>query len=51
MKLREAKEILRKHNKWRRDKTVPSKLKMQDPTQLGIAIDTILNYLDNSGYY
>jgi len=45
MKLQEAIEILEKHNEWRRDNSVPPKIKMQDSKQLGIAIDVIIKHL------
>ena len=48
MELHEAKEILRSHNKWRRDVEDKLDLDMVDPIQLGIAIDTILDFLDFS---
>ena len=38
MKLKKALKILKRHNKWRRGAGIP----MENPTQLGIAIDTIL---------
>ena len=42
MILKQAIEILETHNKWRRsDYTID----MVNPTQLGIAIDTIINHL------
>ena len=40
MKLSKAIEILRFHNKWRRDNS--NIYLMTDPTELGIAIDVIL---------
>lgn len=45
MTLQQAIEILEAHNKWRRDGNVPNSLPMQNPTQLGIAIDTVVNHL------
>ena len=41
MKLKKAFKILARHNKWRRGAEIP----MENPTQLGIAIDTILEKL------
>lgn len=41
MTIKKAIEILEIHNKWRRgDDTIP----MTNPTDLGIAIDVIVNY-------
>jgi hypothetical protein len=45
MKLKEAIEILEKHNEWRRDNSIHPKLEMQNPKQLGIAIDVIIKHL------
>lgn len=48
MDLKEAKEILRAHNEWRRDvKTYPSELEMVNPIKLGQAIDKVLEFLDS----
>ena len=41
MNLSTAKEILKRHNIWRRSED--DFLKMEDPTELGIAIETILD--------
>lgn len=38
MKIKKALKILARHNKWRRGAGIP----MENPTQLGIAIETIL---------
>jgi len=38
MRLEEACIILERHNRWRRGEEIP----MEDPTQLGIAIETVL---------
>lgn len=38
MKLKKALKILARHNKWRRGANIP----MENPTELGIAIDIIL---------
>ncbi len=44
MTINQAKEILKSHNRWRRgDESVS----MANPKDLGIAIDIILEYLDN----
>lgn len=45
MTIKKAIEILEKHNKWRRDNSVPNKNTMADPTELGIAIDTVVDYI------
>ena len=45
MNLKEAAEILEKHNKWRRDNNVPSKYEMADPEKLGVAIDTVVKFV------
>ena len=42
MTLKQAIEIVSKHQKWRRDQSVPPKTKMQDPTEVGEAIDVLL---------
>lgn len=46
MTIDEAVIILKQHNEWRRDKNYPSVLVMPDPTELGIAIDVIVNYFE-----
>lgn len=46
MKLNEAVEILKQHNIWRRSE-VESAI-MGSPTQLGIAIDTIINHYEGN---
>lgn len=47
MTLKDAIEILRKHNKWRRgDDSVPE----TNPNTLGLAIDTIIKDFDE-GYF
>lgn len=45
MTFSEAKEILDRHNKWRRDNHVPNKYEMVNPTELGIAIETAIEAL------
>ena len=44
MKLSKAIKILEAHNKWRRDNSVPPKTKMQNPTELGIAFETVIKH-------
>ena len=44
MKLKKALKILKRHNKWRRSENIPN-IPMENPIQLGIAIDTILEKL------
>lgn len=48
MTLPQATEILTQHQRWRRDWHVPSKFPITDPTELGEAIDVILEHLINS---
>ena len=45
MTFSEAKEILDRHNKWRRDNHVPNQYEMVNPTELGIAIETAIEAL------
>lgn len=45
MKLKEAAEILERHNKWRRDNSITHKHEMADPKELGIAIDTVVQFI------
>lgn len=47
MNIEKAVQILMNHNKWRRDNATPSRFNMADPTQLGIAIDTIVYYFES----
>ncbi len=42
MKLEKAVQILKKHNKWRRG----GDIKPTNPKELGVAIDTIVNWFD-----
>lgn len=42
MTLKQAIEIVSKHQSWRRDNNVPPKTKMGNPTKLGEAIDVLL---------
>lgn len=44
MNIKEAIEILKRHNKWRRGAEIP----MENPTIIGIAIDTVINYYENN---
>lgn len=39
--------ILRKHNLWRRDDHVPNQYEMVNPKDLGKAIDTAVEVLEN----
>jgi len=41
MTITEAIELLKQHNKWRRGN---EKIPMTNPTDLGIAIDTVVKY-------
>ena len=45
MKILEAVEVLKNHNEWRRD-TEDKGLKMTNPIDLGIAIDTVVNFIE-----
>lgn len=47
MSLDEAIGILETHNKWRRDEDYPSKLVMAHPTELGHAIDVVVNHFNS----
>jgi len=52
MKLKEAIQILKDHNKWRRfqgmsDAPKESDPKMSHPRELGIAIDTVVNHFES----
>ena len=55
MKLKEAIQILKDHNEWRRFNSIDlpktSDPKMAQPRELGIAIDTVLNKFENSSIY
>ena len=44
MNLKQAIAILKRHNKWRRGAEIP----MQNQTQLGIAIEIIINHYENT---
>ena len=44
---KEAKELLMKYNRWRRDDNVPNKYEMPDPKDIGIAIDKAILALDS----
>ena len=37
--------VLSEHNKWRRDEHVPNSLPMQDPTELGLALDFAIDVI------
>jgi hypothetical protein len=43
----QASNILERHNRWRRGEDIP----MENPTILGIAIDTVLNELESAMCY
>lgn len=43
MDIKKAIKILELHNKWRRDNE--GKYKMEDPKELGVAIDLVINEL------
>jgi hypothetical protein len=45
MTLKQAIKILKNHNKWRRGCEITP---MANPTELGIAIDIIIKYLENA---
>ena len=42
MTIKQAYNILKRHNKWRRG----ADIKMTNPLKLGIAIETVLTYLE-----
>jgi hypothetical protein len=44
--LLKAVKILKAHNLYRRDRNVPSVYPMGDPTELGIAIDVIVEWFE-----
>ena len=46
MELKEAIEILKRHNLWRRDRNDVSSIKMEHPKTLGIAIDIIIEHFE-----
>jgi len=46
MKIHEAIKILKHHNKWRRENEFPSAIDMVNPTDLGNAIDTVVNHFN-----
>lgn len=47
MKIEQAIKIIENHNKWRRDKNVPSKYISTNPKDLGLAIDSIVKHYKN----
>lgn len=49
MEIKEAIQVLKDHNIWRRCED--EKLKMTDPKKLGIAIDTVVNEFENYFLY
>ena len=46
MKLKQAIGVLETHNRWRRGEDVEPILK---PSDIGIAIDTVIEYIKNNG--
>jgi len=48
MRTEEAIEIVEAYQLWRRDKNVPSKYKQPDPTELGKAIDKLIDVAKDS---
>lgn len=46
MEIKEAIEILKYHNKWRR---CDEEIEMTNPKQLGIAIDVVIRYFEEMG--
>lgn len=44
MTIEEATQILKHHNKWRRDET--GKLKLANPKLIGEAIDTVIQFIE-----
>lgn len=42
MTVKEANEILKRHNMWRRG----AEIEMEKPTKLGIAIDVVTSFVD-----
>lgn len=48
MSMKDAMEILIKHNKWRRDNHVPNRYEMVNHTELGKAIDRAIEVLDDA---
>ena len=49
MKLKEAIQLLKEHNLWRRyDGKIGEGPKMAQPRDLGIAIDTVVNHFENN---
>lgn len=48
MELKEAIQLLKDHNNWRRyDGEISESPKMTDPKKLGIAIDKVVNEFEN----
>ena len=46
MNIDKAIKILELHNKWRRDNNSPSKYNMQNPTEIGKAIDKLISEVE-----
>lgn len=42
----QALTILKQHNAWRRDVSIPSRTEMPDPTDVGKAIDVAIRVLE-----
>ncbi len=47
MELKEAIKILENHNEWRRDKNIPNKIVIVNPTEIGKAIDKVVSDFKN----
>lgn len=45
MDLQEAIKTLKEHNEWRRDREIPSKIKMLEPFVIGKALDLAIEVL------
>lgn len=50
MEIKEAMEILQRHNEWRRDNEIPSSLVMISPKELGIAFDVIGRHYEENEF-
>jgi len=51
MEIKEAIEILKKHNEWRRyDGDIDKSPEMISPKKIGIAIDTIIEYYKSTSH-
>lgn len=47
MTVEEARDLLIRFNKWRRDNHVPNKYEMPDPKEIGIAIDVAIDVFNS----